>query len=86
LNALKGSRDKEILDLLTLLKPGFKVEENQDDFDFLVKTKCRFVDPEFFEDDSQELVRLSTVDSHFKELIEEHQARVKAGYPIKIVR
>jgi HD superfamily phosphohydrolase len=84
LNALKQSADKEISEILALLTPDFKVEEAEDEFDFQVKTKCRFVDPEFLENGA--LLRLSEVDSHFKELVDAHQTRVKSGYNIKIVR
>jgi len=84
LNALKDSQDREILDILGLLKPGFKVEENEADFDFKVTTKCRYVDPQFLSEGS--LARLSQVDDHFKGLVREHQERVKSGYCLKIVR
>ena len=84
LQALQGSQDKEILGLVALLTPDFKVEEAEEDFDLFVKTKCRCVDPEFFSEGR--LVRLSSVDPHFKALKEAHQARVKAGYRLKIVR
>ena len=84
LDALKDSQDKEILEILALLTPAFRIEENEDDFDFKVTTKCRYVDPEFLQDDS--LVRLSEVDDHFKSLTQAHQDRVKAGYHIKILR
>ena len=84
LRALKASQDREILEILGLLTPAFKVEENPDDFDFKVTTKCRCVDPEFLGQSGLE--RLSQADAHFKELMDAHQARVKSGYCIKILR
>ncbi|QKQ98554.1 HD domain-containing protein [Candidatus Nanohaloarchaea archaeon] len=82
LEILRESDDEKIQEKLETLDEGFEVELDWDDYDFLVETKARFVDPEVKE--NGELTRVTNVSREIGHMIEEHKEEVEEGYHIKI--
>jgi len=81
---LKKSKNKKITDILDILE-NLKIRiGNNDDYDFYVKAKARYIDPNFL--DNGTLRRVSEVDENFKKDIKEFQECNKKGFYIKIIR
>ncbi len=81
MDLLERSGDPEIEERLELLCGDFRIERNKEDYDFKVKTKARFVDPQVVEEDMR---RVSEVSEKVRERIEEHKKDVQSGYCLKI--
>ena len=85
--------DKELYDILMkdpkskekieLLNPNVKYIEDPNDYDFFVKTKLRYVDPFFLEDNT--VKRLSEVNLDYKKELNDLKKAVAKGFYIKIV-
>lgn len=80
---LVKSRDHEILARLRLLRPGFKVIEDERDYDFHLKTKTRFVDPAV--DVNGRIRTLSSIDPDFRARAERFAAAARHGFFVRIV-
>jgi HD superfamily phosphohydrolase len=83
LKKLKSSQDPEIQSCLNLLTPNLKIEVGENNFDFVVKGKVRYVDPLVTVNGSAR--NLSALDPDFKEEVRSFVERIKAGHKIKIV-
>lgn len=81
---LRKSNSQEILEGIGLINPSIKVEDNNKDYDFFVKGKCRYIDP-FISVDGK-LKRLSDIDSDAKRMIVEFKREHSKGRHIKIIR
>jgi len=73
---IKTSDDKEIEEQNGLLKKH--PENNPQDYDFVSKTKVRYIDPKF------DNTRLSETDLQFKKDLEAHKEKIKQGFFIKL--
>jgi uncharacterized protein len=75
-------KDKESKDKILLLNPDVKYIEDPDNYDFFVKTKLRYVDPLFLEDN--QLKRLSEEDSRYRQELDKLKEFISKGFYIKI--
>jgi len=79
---LKNSEDEMILDKLKFIVRNLKIEMDENDFDYFIKSKPRFVDPKVLVDG--DLVRLSVLNADYKNFYNESFDFVKKGYKIRI--
>ncbi|MFX0064109.1 MAG: HD domain-containing protein [Candidatus Hermodarchaeota archaeon] len=80
---LQNSKNETIKAYLRLLNLDFAITLDPDDYDFLVKTKVRYVNPPILEYEGQ---RVSELDQDFEMLIINHKKRIDEGFPIRILK
>ncbi len=81
---LKSVKDEEISRLLSLVNINLNVETNTKDYDYILKTKVRFVNPKFLRDG---IVRsVLEVDKNLANEIEEHVKKMSQPLHVKIVK
>lgn len=83
-NKLKQSKNKQILENLSLIELDKLVQGTKQDNDFFTKSKARFIDPKVL--NNNKVSRLSELDNNFKQKIEHLKKKVQEGYYIKIKR
>jgi len=79
---LQNSQHANILKRLAQIK-NLKVKEDQNNFDYHVKTKIRVIDPYVLEKDK--LIRLSVLDPIFHKENQDYLASKREGFYVKIV-
>lgn len=84
LKKVLNSGNKDVLEMMSLLKNLNVKEGTRDDYDFCVIVKARCIDPKFLDGDS--IKRVSDIDEKFKRDIKQFQEWVKEGFYIKIIR
>jgi len=80
---LKNSDNKEILKKLEFLNPNLKIINDESNPDYITKSKLRYVDPKFLENNN--ICKVSEHFPDFKKTLDEHNARIKKGFFVKIV-
>ena len=83
LEKMYSSKDPIVLKLLNRLTPNLKVIEDEKQFDYYSKEKCRFVDPEIKV--GEELIRVSDVFSDFKKMLIQHKEIMEKGIHARII-
>ena len=83
LEKLKSAKNKEIDNLLLLIRPDLQIELVDRDWDYHIYTKVRYSDPLVMIDG--DLKKLSQIDPDFKKGAEDFIAERKPGYKIKII-
>lgn len=83
LRKLQFSEDEMILKNLSYLKPGFRVEQVDKNWDYHVFTKARYIDP--LVEVGEEIKKLSELDDFFKNRIAHYIEERKPGYKVKII-
>jgi hypothetical protein len=82
-NKLKKSKTKEIVEKINQLNPKFAIKEDQNDYDFHILTKLRWVNPKFLE--NGKLIRTSERYPEIKERLEKHEKKILAGSYVKVI-
>ncbi len=82
LNKLKNSNDKKILFKLSLLNKDSITEGTKQEHDLFIKSKLRYIDPKYIEDDK--IKKLSENDEEFAQKLEKFKKTINNGFYIKI--
>jgi len=82
LKKLKNLKDEKIQQKLRLLTPKLKIIETSKNYDYFLKGKIRYIDPQVLINNHTE--KLSSIYKEFKDLIEDYLVRMKKGHYIKI--
>jgi hypothetical protein len=82
-NKLKNSSDNEIIDQIKSISE-IKLIENENDYDFHLKTKVRFTDPKI--KINEKIIRLSEVDKSYEKLMNDFVEKASKGFFIKIIK
>ncbi len=80
---LKSSGNEKVRESMEKLNPNLKIKIDEDDYDFVAKSKLRYIDPKF--SDGGRIKRASTAFPDFKKKIREHNRIMRKGFPVKIV-
>lgn len=83
LQKLRESKDTKIRRNLKLLNPNLKYSTTDQDYDFQMRGKVRYVDPKILINGKQK--KLSQIDASFKEIIPLFKETIKKGHKIKIL-
>jgi HD superfamily phosphohydrolase len=78
---LRQSNNSEVTDKLDMLH-NIKLEENKEKYDMHIKPKIRYTDPKVLIDGR--VVRLSEIDSSFRQLMNNFLQKMSAGFFIRI--
>jgi HD superfamily phosphohydrolase len=84
LKKLEDSKDREIINLLDIIKGNKITAGTKEDHDVHSVSKARYIDPLFFEDGG--IKRLSEADKAFADKIIRFKERINKGFYIKILR
>jgi hypothetical protein len=83
LEKLRNSKDKEIMDNLSLIS-NMEVTQDKNNYDFHLKSKVRCTNPKIIHDGK--LVRLSDLDESYKILMNDFISETSKGFFVKIKR
>jgi len=83
INKLKGSKDKEILDMLGSVS-YLGVVEDKENYDYHLNSKVRCTDPKLLI--NNEAVILSKIDENYKKLMNDFVTKASRGFFVRIVR
>ena len=81
---LQASQHPKILQILTKLTPGFDIHLNPNDYDFFTKTKLRFIDPKFIDNDNT-LMRVTDINPAYEKALSIHHQKMNTGFHIKVL-
>lgn len=79
---LMNSKNEEIIKLLDGISEENIIEGTKEDHDFIGKSKARYIDPKFLE--NNKLIRLSEADKDFKKEIDDYKDWIGRGFYIKL--
>jgi len=81
---LRESNNNDILRNLNLLNPSLKIEEDEQNYDYLVQSKVRYIDPNVLTDGR--LKRVSEKDKNLKQNLEDYKKRLEKGYHVRLCK
>lgn len=79
---LKNSDDEDIVEKLSWLSSKTTVTQNEEDYDFYVKPKVRYIDPKVLL--NGKLLRLSKIDREYKKIVKNFLDKSSEGFYIKL--
>lgn len=81
---LKSAKDEEISTLLSLVNPNLQVEINREQYDYVLKTKVRYINPKFLKDGK--ICAVLDVDKSLAEEIKEHVKKMSEPMYVRVVK